>query len=141
MWSRLGSLILMAGLAGCGGESPATAPVCSTLAGTWAIAADYGNGLVAQQQWTVTQQACDLHLTGNPSDLSGPLLSAASGSAADQRFWATWINTAGSCQYASSLEGTVNGGVLSGVLHWSRGPYGQGFCSGGLGDISITGRQ
>jgi hypothetical protein len=89
----------------------------------------------------VTQQACDLHLTGNPPDLSGPLLSAASGSATDQRFWATWINTVGSCQYASSLEASVNGSALSGVLHWSRSPYGQGYCAGGLGDISITGHQ
>jgi hypothetical protein len=111
------------------------------VGGTWNVALDYGNGLIAQQQSTIAQTHCELALTGSPSDDYGPSLGAAVGNAGDNALWATWTKTVSTCRYYSSLEASVNGNVLSGTLYWGRAAYGQGYCSSGSGSIAVSGSR
>jgi hypothetical protein len=142
VWRCLASYMVMSALAGCGGGGDSGPwPSCGQFGGTWNVALDYGNGLVAHQQWTIAQSRCELTLTGTPSDDYGPSLGAAVGSAGDTGIWATWTKTVDSCRYYSNLETTVSGNSLSGSLYWSRSAYGQGYCSPGSGNIAVSGNR
>jgi hypothetical protein len=134
--------VLSAVLVGCGGggDSP-SAVTCARLDGTWNVALDDGNGMVGQQRWILTQNQCELALTGDPSDEYGPSLGVAVGNAGVDGLWATWTKTVDTCRYYSRLDATVNGNALSGTLNWSRGAYGQGYCSSGTGRIVVSGRR
>lgn len=128
-------------LAGCGGSSDDAGVQCGQMGGAWDVSIDFGNGLVAQQRWTITQTQCELRLVADPPDAYGPALSAATGAAGQNGLWATWTITNGACRCYSSLDASVSGNTLRGTIGWSRGPYGAGFCSGALGSIAVTGTR
>lgn len=136
---RVAALLVLVGCGG-GGDAP-SAVTCSRVDGTWNVSLDHGNGLVGRQQWTITQNQCELTLTGNPSDDYGPSLGTAIGVAGVGGLWATWTKSIDACRYYSRLDVTVNGNVLSGTLNWSRGSYGNGYCSSGSGTIGISGSR
>ncbi|MEY4753185.1 MAG: hypothetical protein RJA44_860 [Pseudomonadota bacterium] len=140
---RAATLAAMLALAGCGGSTDeGPAPSCSAFAGVWSVAADYGNGLIARQRWTISQQGCTLQLSADPADGNGPLLASATGGAGDGVFWASWIRLAGACRYVSQIDVTAAAsGIFSGTLYWSRGSNGQGLCPGGAGQLAISGQR
>jgi len=43
--------------------------------------------------------------------------------------------------HLEARHATMNGNALSGALNWSRGAYGQGYCSSGTGRIVVSGRR
>lgn len=137
------SLILLAtSLIGCGGSDDlGPTRTCSAMQGVWRVSADYGNGLVAQQQWTILQSGCDLQLSGQPPDPYGPLLTTATGGADDTRFWTRWSTTYGACQIHSDLDAQVTGNTFAGTLYWIRSAHGQGYCASGSGQLSVTGQR
>lgn len=139
----LGVLIsVMLCAAGCGsGDTGTASPVYAQVGGAWGVAADYGNGWVVQQTWVLAQAGSNLTMTGNPPDLSGPLLDnvAATGYVFDNSISASWEKTAGACRVSSRLEATVSDNTLSGIIYWFRSAYGVGYCPSGSGTVMIAG--
>ncbi|MEY4749254.1 MAG: hypothetical protein RIQ60_1468 [Pseudomonadota bacterium] len=147
--ARLGALLLGVWVGACGGggagEDAAAGPDCSAVAGLWHASIDAGNGLVARQDWTVTERRCDLQLVGDPADVNGLLPTRASGNAAHLNatastgLWLSWVSQVGACQVAGSLDLLLDADdSLGGRLYWGRGANGLGFCPGGTGSLVVS---
>jgi hypothetical protein len=142
----LSSLLLMGLLLACDGDGGTDLSTlnCPSIHGVWNVSADYGNGLIAHQQWTLSplQSGCDLHVSAQPTDPTGLLPSEVDGGSRDTRFWLLWSTNQGACRLSSSVEGTITltHGIptqLTGTLFWNRSANGQGPCYGGTGQITL----
>ncbi len=137
----LATVVLCALTAACSsGSEPG--PTCTAVGGDWNVDVDYGNGLISHQNWTISQAACDLVITTDLPDTYGPGLPASTaGYAGIDSFGASWENTYDACRYASRLNATVSGSTLTGTIDWGRGGYGNGWCSGALGQLVVSGTR
>jgi hypothetical protein len=122
------------------GEPEPTVDACSNLSGTWNIALDYGNGMVTHQNWLISQNVCELTLTGDPPDPYGVGLDAApqSGFARTDFFHASWVKTA-RCRISCSIDANVNGNTFTGQLLWIESPC-EGF-PGSFRTVDATGSR
>ena len=136
------ALTLLTGCGGGGGDA-VPLPICVQVGGVWNVALDLGNGLVGHQTWTIAQALCTITMTGDPPDVTGPLLSdvPVTGSAYPGGFSADWSKTDGTCIINSSLDAKTSGNTLSGSIYWSRVPYGVGYCPSAGGTISVSGTK
>ncbi len=130
-------------VAGCGGGGGADSTLpAAQVNGVWDIAYNYGNGLIAHQNTTITQSANNLTFTTTDPDIYGPLLGPqpAYGYIYGDGLTASWTNTYGACRYFSRLEVTaISFKNFSGLLSWTRNGYGNGYCPAAIGQFSVRG--
>ena len=142
LWTWFALLVIL-GIPGCGdggGKSGPTIP-SAQVNGVWAVAFDYGNGLIAHQNVTIVQSGNEVTLTTDTPDLYGPLpgTTPINGYVSGNGLSASWDKTWDSCKYLSRLETTVTFNNFSGVLYWSRNAYGVGFCPAAIDKMSVRG--
>ncbi len=140
--ARLAGLLLASAIVACSSnDDDQPAPVCELVHGLWSVSVDYGNGLVARQQWQIDQQVCDISLTADPPDLYGASLTSGNGYVAEDGLFAWWSKNSRECVIDSALDATVAGTRFAGTLTWVRRPSGQGYCPVASGRFAVSGER
>jgi len=147
----LAALLILAALCACSentDEGPV--PSCEAFDGNWSVTADFGNGLIAAQQWVFSSSAgvpCQYHLSATPVDPNGLLPAETDGNAAGNGLWMHWsapTALGGACRFDNQLDLSLTAAAsgvparLNGTLSWYRVSTGQGYCSTNFGTIRIT---
>lgn len=127
-------------------------PTCEAFDGSWQISADFGNGLIAAQQWVFSRSSpaapCQYHLSAVPADPNGLLPAEIDGNASGDGLWMHWSAPTvlgGACHFDNQLDLALSAAAsglpaqLNGTLSWFRTATGQGYCASALGQIVIRG--
>lgn len=147
----LGTLVLT--LCGCSKSTyEGPVPTCEAFDGSWQISADFGNGLIAAQQWVFSRSSpaapCQYHLSAVPADPNGLLPAEIDGNASGDGLWMHWSAPTvlgGACHFDNQLDLALSAAAsglpaqLNGTLSWFRTATGQGYCASALGQIVIRG--